>query len=88
MTDNLSYVGGERRCAPVSYGKQNTAEMPREFHVWHARRKCGYEDFVGVWKIIEPLKIFPPRVRLKEEAEESADLTLLWALVLYQTAQC
>ena len=39
-------------CAPVSSGKRNTAEMPRELHRWHTGWKFDKEDCVGVRKII------------------------------------
>ena len=29
-----------------------TAEMPHEFCVCHAGRKCDHKDCIGVWKII------------------------------------
>ena len=49
LTGCISYMVGGAGFATLCLGKQNTAEMPCELHVWHARRKC---DHVGIQKII------------------------------------
>ena len=61
LIEHVSYMGGETRCPPVSLGKQNSVEIPRELRGWHAGRKNNHEDCEGLRGIMQPLKIFDPR---------------------------
>ena len=53
FTGCVSYMGGIAGYPLVPNGKKkNTAEILRELHGWHNRRKCDHEDYAGEQKVI------------------------------------